>query len=314
MSTPYVTAIYVTYNSEDVIRETLEGVRGAYEAGELSCIVVDNASTDATAGIVRNEYPWVTLIQSAENLGYGRGLNLGSERVDTPYVLYMNPDAVIELPSIRRLHTFMEDHPSAAIGAPAIIKPDEDYQHAGGLLTPYLLVKRAVVGTEKLVAPIVPNTAPFQTDWLSGAILFGRTSVMRSLGGFDPRFFLYYEETDLCKRVLDRSWELWAVGEAVAHHVGGASSKQKAPELEAGGCIPSHFYQSRYYYLTKHYGWKGTGAQLVELAILGAKDAARFILRRPSKHELRRRLRAPIFQYPPLELAYSPHRSASNCE
>ncbi|MFP4173993.1 MAG: glycosyltransferase family 2 protein, partial [Candidatus Hydrogenedentota bacterium] len=126
-----------------------------------------------------------------------------------------------------------------------------------------------------------------------------------------PRFFLYYEETDLCKRTLDHSWELWAVGEAAARHAGGASSSKEAPEVEAGGCIPSHFYQSRYYYLTKHYGWRGTGAQLVELAILGTKDAARFILRRPAKHELRRRLQAPIFQRPP-EVAYSARNSASH--
>lgn len=313
MTNPYVTVIYVTYNSEDSIGLALDGIAEGHKAGELHCIVVDNASADSTRQVISEQYPWVTLIESSDNLGYGRGLNLGFERVDTPYVLYMNPDAVIELPSIRRLHAFMEERPEAALAAPAILKPDGDYQHAGGLLTPYLLVKRAVVGTQKLVTPIIPGAAPFQTDWLSGAILFGRTSVMRSLGGFDPRFFLYYEETDLCKRALDRSWELWAVGEAAAGHAGGASSSKEAPEVEAGGCIPSHFYQSRYYYLTKHHGWRGRGAQLVELAILGAKDAARFILRRPPKHELRRRLQAPIFQCPP-EVAHSPRNSASHRE
>ncbi len=79
-----VTAIIVSYNSAGEIGAALTALRPAHESGELSCIVVDNVSCDETVALVRREHAWATIIESSVNLGYGRGLNAGLERVTTP--------------------------------------------------------------------------------------------------------------------------------------------------------------------------------------------------------------------------------------
>ncbi|MFT5453118.1 MAG: N-acetylglucosaminyl-diphospho-decaprenol L-rhamnosyltransferase, partial [Enterobacterales bacterium] len=100
---------------------------------------------------------------------------------------------------------------------------------------------------------IVPHKPPFKTSWLCGAIMLVRSSIFKEINGFDERFFLYFEETDLCKRISDAGYEIWANGEATAEHSCGESSKN-SNALFINGCIAEHFYQSRYYFFKKHYG------------------------------------------------------------
>ena len=123
---------------------------------------------------------------------------------------------------------------------------------------------------------------------------------MDELGGFDPRFFLYFEETDLCRRTENLGAELWAVGEALGHHIGGASAQQSDSRF-VNGCIAEHFFRSRFYYLVKHHGWAAaSAADIAELLIM----AARAVLRTAtggSAGELVARLRAPILRPPSRE-------------
>jgi N-acetylglucosaminyl-diphospho-decaprenol L-rhamnosyltransferase len=293
------TAIIVTYNSERCIGQALDSALLSHRQGNLDCIVVDSASVDGTTDVVRRDHPWATLLASPVNLGYGRGLNHGLAHVRTKYVLFMNPDAVLSPEALGTLVEFLETHPKAGIVAPALVEEEETLQAAGVLPTPVTVVGRALgVGAQRRAQrPIVPNGEPFQTDWLCGAVLLTRTDLMKEMGGFDPRFFLYFEETDLCRRVIERGYELWAVGKAVAGHIGGASAKKvERPMFDA--CIAEHYFQSRFYYLAKHYGWlAAAGAEIGE--VLGLTAAC---LVRPARHRFQRlaaRLRAPLFKVPP---------------
>ena len=297
---PAVTAIYVTYNSEDTIADTLEAARGGYDCGLLRCVAVDNASSDNTCAIIKERFPWVRLIESAENLGYGRGLNLGFESgVATPYVLYMNPDAVIEPAAIQQLVAFMETHTSAGLAAPAILRRNGAYQVADGMPTPSVLIRQAMGGQEPSRRTIEPDGEPFRTDWICGAIMFARKAMIDEIGGFDPRFFLYFEETDLCRRALDAGWTIWAVGAAQARHASNSSARKLRPGLATGGCLTEYYYPSRFYYLVKHHGWlPAIATEMVELTARAARDVARFLTRRPSRQELRRRFEAPVFTLP----------------
>src|SRR5687768_169670 len=90
-----VTVVMVTYSSSRVIGESLSPLRIPHQNGLIRCVVVDNASPDGTADRISQDYPWVELVRSPGNLGYGRGCNLGFERVRTPYVMFMNPDVII---------------------------------------------------------------------------------------------------------------------------------------------------------------------------------------------------------------------------
>lgn len=297
---PLVTAVIVTYRSRGVVDHALDALKPGHEAGYLKCVVVDNNSSDGTADAVAQAHPWVRLIRSPDNLGFGRGCNLGLQGADTPYVLILNPDVVFEYPEVQKLVRFMEEHPKAGMAAPATRLPGGQFQHAGGLATPWSLIAGAL-GFRKTGArrPIEPGAPSFSTNWLCGAILLLPSLLYRDLGGFDPRFFLYFEETDLCLRILQRGLELWAVGDVVASHIGGASAKSMDPALRDGDCLSQFFFPSRYYYLTKHYGRAAAFvAESVQLAMMALRDLGRVLLRRPTR-ELKNRLRGSLFASPP---------------
>jgi N-acetylglucosaminyl-diphospho-decaprenol L-rhamnosyltransferase len=253
--TASTTAIIVTYNSKEYIHDALSALREPNNSGDLECVVVDNASSDETAAFVAKMHPWVNLVENKRNIGFGRGCNLGFKQVQTPYVLIHNPDAVLEFKALKKLVEFMDFHPEVGIVAPAIIEGKERLQAAGLVTTPTTLLK-SVVGSRLAKSKqrtIIPGGAPFQTSWVCGAMMLIRADLYRCLEGFDPRFFLYFEETDFCRRALRQGSRIWAVGEAVAHHYGGASAKSTG-KVMTSSCLSDHFYRSRYYYILKHFG------------------------------------------------------------
>jgi GT2 family glycosyltransferase len=301
MSTIPVTVVVVTFSSRETIGDALEGLRPGNESGLLNCVVVDNNSSDGTADLVAATHPWVRLIRSPQNLGYGRGCNLGFEGAETPYVLFMNPDVRLEAEALQGLVGFMEGHPRAGVAAPCTRFGGNRYQEVGGLPTPWSLLAHAAGWPHReRKLPLLPGSAPFTTDWLCGAILLVRSSLFRELGGFDRRFFLYFEETDLCRRIAEAGFELWAVGSVEAIHSGGHSAQKVDPSIRAGGCIASHFFPSRYYYISKHHGFVAAMAtEASELVFDALRDVGRLVLGRPKRGELRSRLRAPVFTCPP---------------
>ncbi|HEX7897795.1 MAG TPA: glycosyltransferase family 2 protein [Planctomycetota bacterium] len=290
-----VTAVMVTYQSGPAAARALDALRPAFDRGELRAVVVDNHSGDGTADLIAQAHPWAELVRSSRNLGYGRGCNLGFERVSTPYALIMNPDVLIAPTDVARLAELLDGRPRAAVAAPATRFAGREYQHAGGLPTP-LSVAMGVAPPRR---PILPGVESFLTDWVCGAIMLVRAEAFQALRGFDPRFFLYFEETDLCRRLVDQGWEVWATGGALAEHAGGASARTVDPSLRQGSCLHAHYYPSRYYYLSKHHGrFMAWMAESVDLVARAARDVGRVILRRPSRGELRTRLRAPLFRLP----------------
>jgi hypothetical protein len=294
-----ITAIFVTYNSENEIGSALAAMRESHEAGDLECLVVDNASRDGTLSLIQRDHPWVSVVASPINLGYGRALNLGVQRVETPYVLFVNPDAILPRDAVGALLEFMEAHPKAGMVAPAIIKGPEMLQHAGGIPTPIGIVAQAagLQADRRRYRVIVPGSEAFPADWLSGAILLVRRELFQELGGFDPRFFLYFEETDLCRRVVQRGYQLWAVGKAVAHHAQGTSARATGAKLHSG-CISEHFFRSRFYYFAKHHGLLVAAvAEAGEIVLLALTSFLR-LFRGEAPRQFMARLRAPLFRFP----------------
>ena len=251
-----VTVVIVSYKSRGTISASLNALQEPYEAGFLRIVVVDNDSADGTADFIAQHYPSVSLVRSQVNLGYGRGCNLGFKMVQTPYVLILNPDAVIDFKAIRKLVEFMSADEKVGVAAPAIIEGEENIQSAGLMTTPLSLLK-STCGFDSAMPQsrlVTPGGSPFKTNWVCGATMLIRSEYFRKLNGFDPRFFLYFEETDLCRRANKHGMEIWAVGEAVARHIGGASAKETGKSL-VSSCIAEHYYPSRFYYLVKHFGW-----------------------------------------------------------
>jgi GT2 family glycosyltransferase len=296
-----VSVVIVTYRSRPTIADTLKPLQSAALLNQIECIIVDNASGDGTADFVAGHYPWVRLVRSSENLGFGRGCNAGFAEATCDYVLFLNPDAVVDPDAIMALVDVMASNPKAAVVGPAtLVGPSATaeaasagghvpgtgqnaLQMAGMLLEPKTLLASALNRSDAYPSrrAITPGEAPFRTNWICGAIMMFRASAFRSLGGFDPRFFLYFEETDLCLRAARAGFELWATGTATARHLCGSSARASGEAMESG-CIAEHYYRSRYYYLRKNFGrGRAAAAEIVFAAAMAIRHAGKRLLGRP---------------------------------
>jgi len=299
MNVPPATAIIVTYRSMATIPATLRALRECRDAGLLDCIVVDNDSNDGTADWVEREEPWVTVIRSRENLGFGRGNNLGIARTRSPFVLFLNPDAAIDAANLRTLLEFFAQHPRAGILGPAICNNGVYDQPTLPFPTLGATLRESIPGLGgPFVGKIIdPADSPYRVDWLCGAVLLARRELLERLGGFDPRFFLYFEETDLCYRARQLGAEIWAVPNASGAHVAGTSARTTDKRLFRG-CIAEHYFRSRFYFNVKHYGRFGaTVVEGVELLMTLVRLPIRALLGRDTT-EAKVRLRSPFFRTP----------------
>jgi GT2 family glycosyltransferase len=290
------TSITVTYQSRATIDAALSPFREACSSGRHMCVVVDNDSADGTAEHVAKAHPYARLIRARQNLGFGRGCNLGANGCRSEFLLFLNPDASLAPQELDKLLAFMDAHPRVGVCAPSI---EASLQRAGMKTRPGDVIAQAwgLPGYAESRL-IVPGTAPFQTSWVCGAVFVMRTSLYRALGGFDPRFFLYFEETDLFLRAMHAGAEVWVVPEARASHRAGASA-HATQEQTIYGDVAKHFFQSRFYYLSKHHGLASAiAADLLELHAL----TIRAVLGRAGRDKLRERVRATLLR-PPRKLS-----------
>jgi N-acetylglucosaminyl-diphospho-decaprenol L-rhamnosyltransferase len=246
-------AIVVSYNSRDVLRRCVAPLA---ERPEVRVIVVDNASVDGSLDVLDGA-PVVTLAQP-RNEGFARACNVGWRSSDAPFVLLLNPDAVLTWTALRVLIRALEEDPDVGVVGPRLERPDgalELSQHRfprlsttyGQALFLHRLFRRARF--EDDVRDAGAYARPQRPDWLTGACLLVRRSVLEALGGLDERFFLYREDVDLCRRVRDRSLAVRYEPRAVALHDGGGSSR---PDVT----LPLYA-ASRIRYAQKHRGRLG---------------------------------------------------------
>lgn len=220
---PNVSAVLVTHDSAGVIGSSLASLA----AEGVSATVVDNASGDRSiviAGDARAE-----VVPLPRNEGFGRGMNAGLRATDTPLVLLANPDLTFDPGAVEALLAAAERYPEAAILGPRIVEPDG----------------RVFFSDKSLLAPLLRNEIGAKwtpdgdccTPFLSGACWLVRRDVILGLGGFDPEIFLFYEDDDLCRRVMEAGHSLVYVHDAVVRHVRGGSS---AP-------APGRIFRSRFH-------------------------------------------------------------------
>jgi GT2 family glycosyltransferase len=212
-----VSVVIVTYNSAECIGSCLASVR-AQVGVEWEAIVVDNASGDKTAEVVRGLGPGVQLLANPDNRGFGRGCNQGFAASRGRFVYLLNPDALVAQPDgLARLCRAMGEHPQWGMAGTRVISPD------GHPTEPSLVYpgqSRARHDFARL---------PGRIAWVVGASMFVRRSVYSALNGFDPEFFLYSEETDFCLRLRKLGHEIGFVPEVEIRHIGGASEQEDDP-------------------------------------------------------------------------------------
>jgi GT2 family glycosyltransferase len=212
-----VSVVVVTYESRDVIAACLESLD---VPSPNAIVVVDIASSDGTAALVRESVPTARVVALDENVGFGAAANIGVDSVDTPYVAVLNPDARPVGDSLATLVACAARHADAAIVSPRLVDGDGQAQPSRiGYPTPLWTGNPAV---SSFAARKRGATAG---GFAVGAALLLRRDAFRAVGGFDPGFFLFYEEVDLCLRLEHAGWSIVSCPESTFVHFGGASTR-----------------------------------------------------------------------------------------
>jgi N-acetylglucosaminyl-diphospho-decaprenol L-rhamnosyltransferase len=224
-----VDAVVVSYNSRETLRACVEPLT---EIPGVAVTVVDNDSADGSLATIA-DLP-VRAIASGRNGGFSFGCNLGARGGDAPYVLFLNPDARMEAAGLDALTGALDADPSVALAGPRLLDGDGALMHSmrrfprvtstwAQALFVHRLLPRAR-WTDELDRRAEHYDRPARPEWVSGACMLVRRSVFEELGGFDEGFFLYSEDTDLCRRIRDRGLEIAYEPGAVVRHRGGHSA------------------------------------------------------------------------------------------
>lgn len=262
-----VTAIVVTYNSADEIRECLDSILSQELSAELEIIVVDNDSKDETAEIVRTEYADVALIDHGINAGFASANNIAYEKATGDFIVLVNPDSKLNETAISASIRYMENNPKCGLCGGLLV--DEDgHPHPSARKFPTALNKLITMSG---LAERFSNSkffgagdfrwfdhkTPLRVDWVPGAFTNIRRSMIEEIGFFDERFFLYYEETDLCLRAYRNGWTTDFIPDCIIEHEGGASSKKlEGQTFDAAGSQVRRFrMMAECLYHRKNYGF-----------------------------------------------------------
>lgn len=220
--------VIVSYNVRDLLRACLSSLPQAAPGLETEVFVVDNASADGSAAMVREEFPSVGLTASEENLGFTRGNNLALRQSCGRHVLLLNPDTEPEPGSLARLIRFMDEHPQAGACGPKLLNSDGSLQHNGRRFPSLWREFLGVTGLRRLAMKRFERDLEYgredfdalcEVDQVSGACILVRRETMDQVGMLDERFFMFYEEIEWCYRIKKAGWQVWYVPEArVVHH------------------------------------------------------------------------------------------------
>ena len=257
---PQVAAILVNYNAGEELRAALQSIADDLQDTCWEGVVVDNASSDGSDSIATAFAPRMRLLRNEENLGFSRGVNVALQATSAPLVLLMNPDCRLLPGAFAALRRELDARPSCAIVGPRILDPDGSVQGSArgdpDMLTglfgrstrlrrvfPGLLVSRRNVVSD---AAVTGGKSSVAVDWLSGACMLARRSPLEEVGGFDERYFLYWEDADLCRRLRARGYSVrYVPGAAAVHQVGRSSRTAQAAAIRA-------FHASAYRYYATH--------------------------------------------------------------
>ena len=251
-----LSVIILTHNTRELTIACVRAALGDLASGGLNAevIVVDNASTDGTARAIREQFGAVRVIENEENAGFARGNNIGLAAARGRYRLLLNSDAFVQPGALRALVAFMDAHPDAGACGPMLLNEDGSLQPSGRSLPSvgsvfadmtklYRVSRRDVFEQRGRDYGQVARVGE-----ISGAALMIRREAYEATGGFDPAFFAYYEDVDLCKRIGQAGYAIYYVPDAKVMHLWKRTSC----------ALPETSYRagqdSLRYYFRKHHG------------------------------------------------------------
>lgn len=263
-----VSVIIVNYKVKKELFECINSIIKSSSKISYEIIVVDNDVENEIEKDLLNKFPKVKYIKSPENIGYGGGNNLGSKFAKGNYFFFLNPDTKVLDDALSNLYNFFIENDNVGIASPVFLDSNlRPFKSQGSKeLTP-----KSVLFSQSLLRKIFPNRNIFNnnalnnwnmkdpkvTDTVPGGALMINSDLFKKIGGFDEKFFLYFEENDISKRVNNLGYKLFIVPSARIIHLVGRSTKNLKN-------MEKIYSKSRYLYLKKHYGiFKAIFTQIV---------------------------------------------------
>jgi N-acetylglucosaminyl-diphospho-decaprenol L-rhamnosyltransferase len=279
--------IVVSYNTRELTVQAVAAAKKAVVGLDARVVVADNGSSDGTALAVRAADPEVAVMVNADNPGYGAAINRAADAVPATYVCAMNADVVLEPACLGTLRRFLDANPTCGLAGPSLVYADGTPQPSAKRFPTLALAVGEVLGVHS-VAPRNRWVRRFYyddrdltrdalVDTVSGAAMLLRRAAFDAVGRFDESFWMYFEETDLCRRLRARGHSVALCPGAQATHRHGASTRETAVRQV-------DYYLSYVRYFRKHHG-RGSAALLRSAVAAGALA----------------RMAALVVKYPPLD-------------
>ena len=224
--------VIINWNSREHLAKCLDSLRGQRLGSDCEIVVVDGGSYDGSEAMIWKRFPEVHYIQSPENIGYGRCCNLGARSVRGKYLLILNPDTELKPGAVCAMMAALDSRPEFGLAGARLTDPDGTFQHSSTHPLPGILNTVFDCSLIRKMAWHVSGRSrkrsPISVQAVSGACMMVRTSLFRGIGGFNPRFFMYGEDVDLCERVRAAGYRICHVPTAEVIHHGGVSSAQRS--------------------------------------------------------------------------------------
>ena len=253
-----LSVIIVNYNVKEELTFCLSSVQRALQGIEGEVFVVDNHSADGSCDVIKTLFPWVTLIENADNLGFARANNIAIRKAVGEYILLLNPDTVVEQDSFAKMIAFMDEHADCGglgvkmLDAQGAFLPESKR----GIPTPWVAFCK-LFGLYKLFPKSekcnryylsnISQDSVAQVEILAGACMLLRKSVLDEIGLLDETYFLYGEDVDISYRILQAGYKNYYFPETSIIHLKGASTKK----LEVKSV--REFYRSMEIFVSQHF-------------------------------------------------------------
>ncbi len=273
--TPDASVVLVSFNTRDLTRECLTSL---YQTAgvELEVLVVDNASRDGSAEMIEQEFPQARLFRTSVNLGFGGGNNLAFPHARGRYVVLLNTDAFLKEGALERSIAHMDAEPRIGVGGAKLVGRDGSWQPSAHLFPSPLNDLLRISGAAARFARsrffgredftwAGPDQA-VDVDWVTGAYAVIPRTALEQVGYFDERFFLYYEEVDLCRRMKQAGYVVRYWPDVEVIHLGGESSKtmKDLRMSRSGAQLELWRMRSELLYYRKHHGVTAWAAKEIE--------------------------------------------------
>ena len=225
MATPLVSIIIVTHNSKAVLEDCLRSLPGAATGLECEVIVVDNASLSDPTALVHACDPTAAVLRNTRNLGFAAACNQGARAAQSRHVVFLNPDLRLDPGAVERLYAALSRDVRAGVVSGRLRHPDGSFQPScrefptvsNMIFSRGSLLGRLLGGRARYTLP--DYTEPTEVPAVAATMMMIRRDLFLRMGGFDERFFMYLEDTDLCLRLHRRGYHNYYLPGAGAVHL-----------------------------------------------------------------------------------------------